>query len=63
MDEIYRTHRRLRDRTRIQASAPFEVRYWATNLRCTESELRAAIAAVGPGADVVRAYLAEARIV
>ena len=57
MDEVYRMHRRVRDRTRIRAHDYLEIRHWATTLRCTESALRAAIAAVGPGADGVRAYL------
>ncbi len=63
MDHVYRMHRRDRDRTRIKASERLEVRYWATTLRCTEGELRAAIAAVGTGADIVRKYLAGLCIV
>ncbi|MEI9948666.1 MAG: DUF3606 domain-containing protein [Pseudomonadota bacterium] len=50
-------HRRARDRTRIKAYEPLEVRYWATTLRCTQDELRAAITIVGSGAEVVRKYL------
>lgn len=57
MDEVYRMHRRARDRTRIKAHEPLEVRYWATTFRCSEVELRAAITVVGQGAEVVRTYL------
>jgi hypothetical protein len=57
MGNVYRMHRRARDRTRIKANDRLEIRYWATTLRCTESALRAAIAMVGTGAEVVRSYL------
>ncbi len=57
MDQVYRMHRRARDRTRIKALEPLEIRYWATTLLCTERELRAAIAAVGTDADLVRRHL------
>ena len=62
MDEVYRMHRRVRDRTRIRADDYLEMRYWATTLRCTESALRAAIAVVGTGSDGVRGYLELARV-
>src|SRR5665213_2265048 len=57
MDEVYGMHRRTRDRTRIRAHDPMEIRYWATSLCCTQAELRRALDAVGSNADAVRQYL------
>ena len=57
MDEVYRMHRRARDRTQIKAHDHLEVRYWATTLRCSEFQLRAAIRVVGQGTEVVHTYL------
>jgi hypothetical protein len=59
MDEVYRMHRRARDRTRIRADDALELRYWATTLRCSVAELRGALGAVGRNADDVRKHLVE----
>ena len=42
------------DRDRINTSEDYEVRYWARELGVSEEELRAAVEAVGNGADDVR---------
>ncbi len=59
MDDVYGKHRSARDRTQIAARDSLEIRYWATMLRCTEAELRAALDAVGPNTDDVRKHLEE----
>jgi hypothetical protein len=46
-----------RDRARINVGEDYEVRYWTEELGCTSTELRAAVAAVGPMVEKVRAYL------
>jgi DNA-binding response OmpR family regulator len=52
------TVRRQRERARIDLyESPEVVRYWTTALRCTETELRAAVDAVGVGVDDVRRHL------
>ncbi|HET6397800.1 MAG TPA: DUF3606 domain-containing protein [Pseudoxanthomonas sp.] len=45
------------DRDRINTSEDYEVRYWARELGVSEEELRAAVEAVGNGADDVRRHL------
>jgi Protein of unknown function (DUF3606) len=59
MNDVYRMHRRARDRTRIRAQVPLEIRYWAATLRCTQADLCTAMNAVGTKADDVRRYLGE----
>ena len=61
MNDVYGMHRRARDRTRIRAGDPLEVRYWSTSLCCTEAELCAAMNEVGTNTESVRQYLSEAR--
>jgi len=60
MDHVYRMHRRARDRSRINALEPLEVRYWATSLSCTQPELRVAVSVVGTNVERVRRYLERA---
>jgi hypothetical protein len=45
------------DRSRINVNQPHEVRYWTQELRCTERQLRDAVARVGDKADDVRTSL------
>ena len=45
------------DRKLIALEQEHEVRDWCRSLNCTESELRAAVKAVGNSADAVRAFL------
>ena len=45
------------DRKMISLSQDYEARNWCTSLKCTEAELRAAVAAVGDSATKVREYL------
>jgi hypothetical protein len=45
------------DRQRINASDGYELNYWTRQLRCSEQELRLAIAVAGPEIDAVRQYL------
>ncbi|QVW70557.1 DUF3606 domain-containing protein [Myxococcus xanthus] len=47
------------DRDLINLSQPHEVSYWCGALGCTESQLRAAVAAVGNSAKAVRKYLGK----
>ena len=46
------------DDSRVNVTQPHEVRYWTTQFRCTEQQLREAVAAVGVSAVAVRAWLA-----
>lgn len=43
----------------INVEDPFAVRYWARQLRITEVELRAAIAAAGNSIDAVRRHVGK----
>jgi hypothetical protein len=52
-----KSNRGAADRTRINISEDYEVRYWSKEFGCTESALREAVAAVGPSASAVRACL------
>lgn len=45
------------DDLRISITTAHEVRYWTKTLACTEPQLRAALAAVGPLMKAVRTYL------
>jgi len=51
------TNRGPADRSRVNVNEDWEVRYWCAEFRCTEPQLRAAVAAVGVMADKVRAHL------
>jgi hypothetical protein len=62
MNGVYRMHRRARDRTRIRAQVPLEIRYWATTLRCTRAELYAAVNAVGTNTQDVEKHLREHQV-
>ena len=46
-----------RDLTTINPENQTEVAYWCANFRCTGSELRAAVAAVGTSAKAVMQHL------
>jgi hypothetical protein len=59
MNDVYAMHRRARDRTRIRAQDPLEIRYWAATLHCTQAELYAAVNAVGTNTDDVQKHLRE----
>jgi hypothetical protein len=56
-----KTKQRPQDDTKISLDHPFEVNWWCDWLKCTEAELRAAIAAVGDGVDAVRHYFKRTR--
>jgi hypothetical protein len=45
------------DRSRISLSEPWEVKYWTTQLGCTEEELRAAIEKHGNSAQTIKDVL------
>jgi len=47
------------DRNLIALNEPHELRSWIESLGCSEEQLRAAVADVGPSADAVREYLAR----
>lgn len=61
--------RSMADRVKTIASEPFdialdsafEIQTWTESLRCSEAQLRAAVAAVGSSAPAVRAYLRQQR--
>ena len=54
------SYRPPRERVWIDLNeSPEVVRYWTTELRCTEAQLRAAVAEVGVSADEVRKRLAK----
>lgn len=54
-------NRNSRDRQRINPADGYELNYWTRQLRCSEQELRSAIAAVGPEITAVRAHLQAKR--
>jgi len=45
------------DRDRVNTSEPYEVRDWAKKFGTTPEKLKAAVKAVGPMADKVKAHL------
>jgi hypothetical protein len=45
------------DRAQINVNEDHELRYWTAKLKCTTTELKAAVAAVGVMADKVEAHL------
>ena len=47
------------DRSRVSVSEAWEREYWCRHFGCTEAQLRAAVTAVGPMADKVKAHLAK----
>ncbi len=47
------------DRARVNIHEPWEVKWWCSEFGCTESQLKAAVNAVGVMASDVRAYLAR----
>lgn len=49
-----------RDLQRIDLSLGYEVRYWCQAFRCTESQLRWAVSAIGPVVGDVRRHLSSA---
>jgi hypothetical protein len=52
--------RKPRERNRVELDvSPEVIRYWLTELGCTEAQLREAVAAVGQNADDVRKHLRE----
>ncbi|MBA1379503.1 DUF3606 domain-containing protein [Pseudomonas brassicacearum] len=51
------SNRGPRDRSRINTSEEWELRYWTKEFGVTEDELKAAVAAVGAGAEDVRRQL------
>ena len=51
------SNRGPQDRSRINVNEPHELRYWTQELGVSESELQAAVKAVGPSATAVREHL------
>jgi hypothetical protein len=47
------------DRARINVNESWEVRYWTAELGCSESQLRAAVEAVGVMSEDVARHLAS----
>lgn len=47
------------DRARVNVNEEWERRWWCNEFGCTESQLRAAVNAVGVSAAAVRAHLAK----
>ena len=56
-----RTKRGPADRSRINLTEPYEVRYWCRELQVPPADLRAAVGRVGPMVDDVRAELARGK--
>jgi hypothetical protein len=50
-----------RERQKINASDGWELHYWTRQLRCSEQDLRSAIAVAGPEIVAVRGYLQSKR--
>ena len=53
----YNTQRVPRDHTLIDVANVAELAYWCANFRCTGSQLREAVATVGPSANLALRYL------
>ena len=51
--------RRPQDASKISLTEDWEVRYWCKKFGCTEAQLRAAVKAVGHGADAVKRHLGK----
>lgn len=51
------TKKRPQDSSKINIHEPWEVRYWCSELKCTESQLIAAVKAVGTNVAAVRRHL------
>ena len=49
------------DRARINVNEDYELRYWTEKFKCTTTELKAAVAAVGVMADKVEAHLKQGK--
>lgn len=49
------------DRSRVNINEPYEVRYWTQELRCTEAQLRQAVAKVGVSVEHVRNHLRQVK--
>ena len=49
--------RRAQDHWSVNLAEGWEIAFWTRELRCSEEQLRAAVAAVGKTAGDVRAYL------
>jgi Protein of unknown function (DUF3606) len=47
------------DHSQVALAERWQIGYWTTALRCTEDELREAVAAVGHAVGDVRRYLAS----
>jgi hypothetical protein len=47
------------DRSRINTSEDYEVRYWTQELNVSEEELRRAVQSVGASAEKVRKHLGQ----
>lgn len=47
------------DASKISLTEPYEVSYWCTKFGCTESELKAAVKAVGHSVAAVKKYLGK----
>lgn len=56
-----KSNRGPQDRSRINTSEDYEVRYWTEKFGCTVNELKDAVAAAGNGADAVEAHLIRNR--
>lgn len=51
--------RRPQDASKVNVHEAWEVKYWCNEFGCTESQLRAAVQAVGVSAAAVRRYLGK----
>lgn len=51
--------RRPQDSSKISLTEAWEVKWWCSELDCTEAQLRAAVGAVGHSAAAVRRYLGK----
>ncbi len=51
--------RRPQDVSKVNVNEPWEVRWWCSEFNCTETQLRAAVKAVGVSAVAVRRNLGK----
>ena len=51
------TKKRPQDSSKVNVNETWEVKYWCSKFGCSETQLRAAVMAVGVSAKAVEAYL------
>lgn len=56
-----KTKTRPQDASKVNVNQAYEINWWCAEFGCTPAQLRAAVQAVGTGADAVRRHLRGGR--